>query len=164
MEVRSAQTRLIFLRGNSGSGKHRGESASRDLRTGDRLGPAGSAPADDPQREGPPRRGQHWPHRPGNALLLGPRLPHHRGWHPLRRSCFIYLDVSLEETFRRHAARPQAAEFRPDDMRNWYRPRDLLASVREHVIPETSTLEQTIDTIVTRSQLAEQAADGKLGT
>jgi hypothetical protein len=49
-------------------------------------------------------------------------------------------------------------------MRNWYRPRDLLASVREHVIPETSTLEQTIDTIVTRSQLAEQAADGKLGT
>jgi hypothetical protein len=82
----------------------------------------------------------------------------HRG-----RSCFVYPDVSLEETFRRHAARPQAAEFRPDDMRNWYRPRDLLASVREHVIPETSTLEQTIDTIVTRSQLAEQAADGKLG-
>jgi hypothetical protein len=69
------------------------------------------------------------------------------------RSWFYYLDVSLEGTIRRHATRPQAAEFGPAEMRGWYRPRDLLAAVRERVIPETSLLPETVDTILAESRL-----------
>jgi hypothetical protein len=68
-------------------------------------------------------------------------------------SCFYYLDVSWEETLHRHAARPQAAEFGADDMRGWYRPRDLLATVDERVIPETSTLAEITSLILAETQL-----------
>jgi predicted kinase len=68
-------------------------------------------------------------------------------------SWFYYLDVSWEETIRRHATRPQAAEFGPAEMRGWYRPQDLLTAVRERVIPETSTLPETVDTILAESRL-----------
>jgi len=66
----------------------------------------------------------------------------------LGSSHFYYLDVSLDETLRRHATRPQAAEFGPDDMRGWYCRRDLLSSIDERIIPETSTLEQTVTLIL----------------
>jgi len=71
----------------------------------------------------------------------------------LGRSCFYYLDVSWEETVRRHATRPQAADFGVDDMRDWYRPRDLLTAVREQVIPETSTLRETTSLILAQARL-----------
>lgn len=63
----------------------------------------------------------------------------HRGTTSL-----FYLDVSLEETLRRHATRPQAAEFTPEDMRGWYAERDLLGFGDEHVIGEASDLETGI--------------------
>jgi hypothetical protein len=66
---------------------------------------------------------------------------------------FYYLDVSMEETLRRHATRPQAAEFGPGDMRGWYRPRDFLDGIRECIIAETSTLPQTIALILAETQL-----------
>jgi hypothetical protein len=70
-------------------------------------------------------------------------------------SRFYYLDVSMDETLRRHATRPQAAEFGPDDMRQWHRPGDLLSEIQEHVIPETSTLHETINLILTETRLLE---------
>jgi hypothetical protein len=69
------------------------------------------------------------------------------------RSFFYYLDVSIDETLRRHNTRPQAAEFGSEDMRSWYRYRDLLSAIREQVIPERSTLRQTIDHIVAETGL-----------
>jgi hypothetical protein len=39
-------------------------------------------------------------------------------------------------------------------MREWYRPRDLLTAVREQVIPETSTLEQTAARIAAETGLS----------
>ena len=68
-------------------------------------------------------------------------------------SRFYHGNVSMEETFRRHSTRPKAADFSADDMRGWYRPRDLLAGIREHVIPETSTLQQTTTLILDETQL-----------
>jgi hypothetical protein len=38
-------------------------------------------------------------------------------------------------------------------VRDWYRPRDLLAGIREHVIPETSTLQETTALILAETQL-----------
>ncbi|CAM02665.1 hypothetical protein A8924_3783 [Saccharopolyspora erythraea NRRL 2338] len=62
----------------------------------------------------------------------------HRG-----RTWFYYLDVSFDESLRRHATRPQAAEFGADDMRGWYRPGDLLGVAGEHLIPQESALPDT---------------------
>jgi predicted kinase len=38
----------------------------------------------------------------------------------------FYLDISLEESLRRHAGRSLAAEVSPSRLREWYRPRDVL--------------------------------------
>ncbi|WP_211896990.1 kinase [Saccharopolyspora erythraea] len=67
----------------------------------------------------------------------------HRG-----RTWFYYLDVSFAESLRRHATRPQAAEFGPGDMRGWYRPRDLLGVAGEHLIPQESALPDTCTRIL----------------
>jgi len=45
-------------------------------------------------------------------------------------------------------------------MRDWYRPRDLLATVRERVIPETSTLPQTLAIILADARLPGSADAG----
>jgi hypothetical protein len=66
----------------------------------------------------------------------------------LGRSYFYYLDVSLGETLRRYATRPQAADFGPEDMRKWYRPMDLLAEIHERVIPESATSAETTNLIL----------------
>lgn len=72
----------------------------------------------------------------------------HRG-----RTHLYYLDVSFDETVRRHATRPQAAEFSPEDMANWYRSRDLLPDQVERVIPQESSLEQTVEQILADTNL-----------
>jgi NTP pyrophosphatase (non-canonical NTP hydrolase) len=107
----------------------------------------------------------HGYHAVVDGILYADRYEHmlaglrrdHRG-----RSYFYYLDVSMEETIRRHATRPQAAGFGPDDMRDWYRPRDLLSSIRERIIPQTSTRQETTDRILAESQLL--ATRARLGT
>jgi predicted kinase len=82
------------------------------------------------------------------APMLGSLLADHRG--PFFA---FYLDVSLEECLRRHAGRPQAAEFTAEDVRSWYIPRDTLGVEAEVVVPETSSLEDTISLIQTTSRL-----------
>lgn len=76
------------------------------------------------------------------------------------RSHFYYLDVSVDETFRRHAMRPQATEFTTEQMGSWYRPRDLLGKVTERIIPESSTLPQTLAQIVAETELLGQPGPG----
>jgi hypothetical protein len=60
-----------------------------------------------------------------------------------------YFDVPLEETLRRHATRPLARKVTPDMIRDWYIPRDLLGYTAERVIPESSSLQNTIQRIMT---------------
>lgn len=67
----------------------------------------------------------------------------HRG-----RTGVYYLDVSFEESLRRHATRPQASEFGPEHMREWYRERDLLGLPGEQLVPHTSSLQGTAGRIV----------------
>lgn len=69
-----------------------------------------------------------------------------------------YLDVSFAETLRRHATRPQAAEFDPDQMREWYLDHDVLGTLGEHLVGESSTLTQTVDHVLRSSRLTETAA------
>ncbi|MFI9643584.1 AAA family ATPase [Micromonospora sp. NPDC051925] len=65
----------------------------------------------------------------------------------------FYLDVSFDETVRRHLSRDEPIPVTPDEMRTWYTHRDLLDTPGETVIGETSTLEQTVTTILHTSGL-----------
>jgi len=64
---------------------------------------------------------------------------------------FYYLDVPFEETMRRHATRPQAAEFGRAEMLRWYRERDLLPARIERIIPATSSLNATTRLIMSEA-------------
>lgn len=72
--------------------------------------------------------------------------------HP-GRSYVFYLDVSFDETVRRHAGRAADVNFTADDMRHWYAADDLLGVTGEYIIGETSTFEQTVTTILQASGL-----------
>ncbi|MGC5332848.1 AAA family ATPase [Micromonospora sp. DT62] len=65
----------------------------------------------------------------------------------------FYLDVSYDETVHRHLTRAEPIPVTPDEMRQWYTYRDLLNVPTETVIPETSTFEQTVTTILHGSGL-----------
>jgi predicted kinase len=168
--VGSAETCLVVLRGNSGAGK---STVARCVRAAYGRGVAWVS--QDLIR----RTILQEKDRPGGANigLIGQvaRYSLDHGYHVvldgilsadryepmlagLRRdhlglSRFYYLDVSLEESLRRHATRPQAAEFSATDMRAWYRPRDLLSSVPERVIPEVSTVDRTTALILAETGL-----------
>ncbi len=72
--------------------------------------------------------------------------------HPGPAAVF-YLDVSFNETVRRHLNRDEPIPVTPDEMRQWYTHRDLLNVPGETVIPETSTFEQMVTIILHASGL-----------
>jgi hypothetical protein len=170
MATGSHETRLIVLRGNSGSGKSTVATALREahgrglawvsqdlirrviLGEKDRPGGVNIALIDQVVRYCLDQDYHVVLDGILNADRYEPMLAALQCDH-LGLSSFYYLDVSMNETLRRHAMRPQASEFGPGDMRGWYRPRDLLASVAEHVIPEASTLRQTVEVILAQTQL-----------
>jgi predicted kinase len=166
----SPDTRLIVLRGNSGSGKSSVAAALRAaygyglawvsqdlirrtiLREHDRPGGVNVGLIDLVARhcldsgyhvvmDGIFAADRYEP------MLAGLRADH-RG-----QSRFYYFDIPLAETLRRHATRPQAAEFGAAEMSDWYRPRDLLSSVDEHVIEESATLDQSTGLILAQTRL-----------
>lgn len=59
-----------------------------------------------------------------------------------------YFDVSFDETLRRHETRPQKSQFGPEHMRSWWLEHDVLTVIRETIIPESSTLEETVTRII----------------
>jgi predicted kinase len=70
----------------------------------------------------------------------------------------FWLQVSFEETVRRHAGRPDMAHVTEQMMRGWYTDRDLLGVPGEQVIGEESGFEQTVTTILHASGLDEVEA------
>jgi predicted kinase len=81
------------------------------------------------------------------AMLDGLRRGH------LTSSAFFYMDVSFEETLRRHQTRPLRLEVTADQMRGWYQARDLLPGGYETVIDEDSALEATVRQVLEESGL-----------
>ncbi|NKZ00550.1 kinase [Nocardiopsis alborubida] len=81
------------------------------------------------------------------ADRYGPMLTRLVDDHAGVSRCY-YLDVPFAVTLRRHASRPTAAEFGETQMRAWWRPRDLLPGGAETVIDEHSTLEQSLERVL----------------
>ncbi|MGI9007063.1 MAG: mannitol dehydrogenase family protein [Streptosporangiaceae bacterium] len=63
--------------------------------------------------------------------------------------------MPYQETLRRHADRPQAAEFGPAEMARCYRGRDLLPGGAEQVIPATWTVDDTVRRVMADAGLDE---------
>ncbi len=161
----STSTRLIVVRGNSGAGKTSVAAAvraqlgrtcavvaqdvirrtilrERDIRGGANVGLI-SAVARYALDHGFHVIVEGILHVDHYGTMLADLVADHRG-----RTGIYYLDVSFEESLRRHATRPQAAEFGPDDMRQWYRKRDLLNLPGEHLVTPGSSLNDTLQRIL----------------
>lgn len=63
-------------------------------------------------------------------------------------SHFFYMDVSFEETLKRHSTKPNSHEFGELEMRRWYKDRDVTGFDNEIVIPESDTIDQAVDRIL----------------
>ena len=175
MAAGSPDTRLIVLRGNSGSGKSSVAGALRAacgyglawvsqdlirrniLREHDRPGGVNIGLIDLVTRHCL----DAGYHVVMDGIFAADRYePMLAGLHADHRgqSRFYYFDISLAETLRRHATRPQSAEFGPAEMTGWYRARDLLGSVPEQVIGESATLDQATGLILAQTRLLAAAA------
>ncbi len=60
----------------------------------------------------------------------------------------FYLDVSIEETVRRHSTKLIAPEVTEEKLRSWYQPKNYLNVPNEVIIDETSALEETVSLIL----------------
>ena len=68
----------------------------------------------------------------------------------------FYLDISFDETLCRHQTKPYCDEFGYKEMKNWYVPKDYLGVPEEIIIPEKSSLNNTVDMVVARSLCVEK--------
>ena len=62
----------------------------------------------------------------------------------------VYLDVPFEETVRRHAERPQAAEFTVQQMAEWWSPDDRLRVPGELVFRPPATAGEVVTDLLAR--------------
>lgn len=76
--------------------------------------------------------------------------------HPGPTACF-YLDVTLDETVRRHLRREEPIPVDEETMRSWYTAQDMLAVPGEVMIPESMGFEDVVTTILHTSGLAHAA-------
>ena len=162
----SPSTRLVVLRGNSGSGK---TTTARTLRQ--RLG-RGTAWVEQDHIRRILLRERDVPGGLNIGLIdLNTRYALDHGYNVvlegildaarygdmLRRltsdhrgtTLHYYFDIPFQETVVRHATREQRHEFGPDVMQDWYRERDLLDGVEQTVIGPDSTLDETVTRILT---------------
>ncbi|MFE4614237.1 hypothetical protein ACFRK5_38705 [Streptomyces niveus] len=65
-----------------------------------------------------------------------------------------YLDIPLQETLTRHATKHKADEYGERELRDWYRPLDLLRDGNETIIGADSPLEATVDHVMPNIGLA----------
>lgn len=156
----SANTRLILVRGNSASGKSTLARAIRAAR------PRGIAILGQDQLR---REILNAPEKPGNPTVgyldLSARYALDQGLHIIIEGilytriygtmltqlltdhrgvtrCYRY-ELSFDETTRRHATKPQAAEYGPDTMRDWWLDTDPLPGTTERILDATLSLDDT---------------------
>lgn len=176
----SASTRLVILRGDSGSGKSTAGAALRE-----RLGGSVALIAQDHIRREMLRRDDSRQRHEDAAVLVvalarqaldlgydvvldGIFAPHDYGerFRALARdhrgTTLVYqFDVGIEETVRRHSGRPLAASVTEDQVRGWYQGWQPLPGIDEHRVGPEVAVDDLVATIL--SDLAtgrERTLDG----
>jgi predicted kinase len=173
--VGTDDTRLIVLRGNSASGK---SSVAAGIR--ERFGRGLALVGQDNLRRIVLRERD----RPGAANIglidLTARYALDAGYHVIVEGILCadhygemltrlradhrgpthgyYLDVPFTETLSRQATKPIADKVAEADLREWYRPLDLLPGGAETVIGAGSTLSETVDRIMLDTGLGDLPA------
>ncbi len=66
---------------------------------------------------------------------------------------FFYLDVSLEETISRHQTKSSRNEFGEKELRSWYKERDLTGFKSEVCISQDHTLDMAVGQIIKKAEL-----------
>jgi hypothetical protein len=174
--VSAAGPTLVIIRGNSGSGK---TSTARDLRR--RYGRGCALVEQDYLRRVVLR--EHGSNRTPTVapafITTVVRAALDSGYHvvlegilhtgsyggPLRQlmaghagpSSVYWLEVSFDETVRRHLQRGEATRVTEEDMRGWFTPLDLLGVPGERIITEATSMADTVDTILHSSGLTHAA-------
>lgn len=59
----------------------------------------------------------------------------------------FYYDLPFEETLRRHATKPNRAEFGEQDMRRWWKEKDYTNVIPEKTITRDMSISDTVDMI-----------------
>lgn len=59
----------------------------------------------------------------------------------------FYYDLPFEETLRRHASKPNRADFGEEDMRRWWNEKDFMHIIPEKTITKDYGVSDTIDMI-----------------
>ena len=160
---------LIVLRGNSGSGK---SSVARALR--ERFG-YGMAWVEQDQLRRILLRESDVPHGSNIGLIeLNVRYALEAGYVTVLEGIlyslhygemlsrlqadygghWYYFKLPFEETVKRHATRPQAQQFVPEQMQGWYHESDRLSFVQERIITPESSLDDTVNRIFLDASLS----------
>ncbi|GGK79411.1 AAA family ATPase [Mangrovihabitans endophyticus] len=87
------------------------------------------------------------------GALLRELIAEHPG-----RSAVFWMDVSFDETVRRHAGRPGMAHISAETMASWFAADNLLGVDGEQRIAQDSTVEDSVAAVLHGSGLAEAAA------
>jgi len=64
-----------------------------------------------------------------------------------------HFDIPYEATLARHQTKPNCNDWSAEDMRRWYRDRDLLSGGTERIIGPESSLEEAVERILTETGL-----------
>ena len=173
--VGTEESRLVVLRGNSASGKSSVAAALRE-----RFGRGLAIVGQDNLRRIVLRERD----RPGAANIglidLTARYALNAGYHVVvegilyadhygdmltrlradhrGRTHGYYLDVPFDETLARHATKPIADDVNETQLRDWYRPRDLLPDRLETVIGADCSVHEIVDRIMGDTGLAHMPA------
>ncbi len=66
---------------------------------------------------------------------------------------FYYFDVSLDETLKRHNTKPNSNEFGEKEMREWYKPNQHTGFETERTIPESFTVDKAVEKILAETEI-----------
>lgn len=65
---------------------------------------------------------------------------------------FFYFDISFAETLKRHDTKSSRNDYGEKEMRSWYKDKDLLSCVNENIVSEKNSIDDTIALIRTISR------------
>lgn len=67
-------------------------------------------------------------------------------------SFVFYIDVSFKETLKKHLIKENSHEFGEKEMRDWYQEKNYLGVKSEIIIEEESSLEETVEYVLSQTK------------